>query len=158
MPQLFRYTFPDAMCTVRNPKPYMAERMVNYAVAFGCKFEMELRYLTDQRDIRNDAEPEMRKYARAVADLRRKYEDYLLLGTFRADEGIENDDPSLIATRFLGENGKSVLVLWNDAEETRPVQLKLSGMKAMRYETIVGSGEGMPAFLEANSLAIVEVE
>ena len=158
MPQLFRYTFPDALCTVRNPKPYMDARMVNYAVAFGCKFEMELRYLTDQKDIRNDAEPEMRKYARAVADLRRKYEDYLLLGTFRADEGIENNDPSLIATRFRAENGKSVLVLWNDTEETRPVQLRLSGMKAMRYETIVGSGEEMPAFLEANSLAIVEVE
>jgi len=158
MPQLFRYTFPESMCTVRNPKPYTEERMVNYAVTFGCKLEMELRYLTDQIDIRNDAEPTKRVYVKAMADLRRKYEDYLLLGTFRADEGIVNDDPSMIATQFKAEDGRKAIVIWNDADSTRPVHVQLDGMKAVRFETIRRSGEGMPWQLGPNEVAVVEVE
>ncbi len=158
MPQLFRYTFPEAMCTVRNPKPYTEERLANYAVAFGCKLEMELRYLTDQIDIRRDAEPNKRIYTKAVADLRRKYEDYLLLGTFRADEGIVNDQVGMIATQFKAQDGRKVIVLWNDADYTRSVQVQLGGMKAVRYETISKEGAGMPWQLGANELAVVEVE
>ena len=158
MPQLFRYTFPESMCTVRNPHPYMDERMVNYAIAFGCKFEMELRYLTDQIDIRRDAEPEKRKYAKAMADLRRKYEDYLLLGVFRAEEGILNEDSAIISTVFKAKDGRKAIVLWNDTDSARPVQIALEGMKAIRYETLRHHGAGIPRQLEANEIAIIEAE
>ena len=158
MPELFRYTFPESMVTVRNPKPYMDERMVNYAFTFGCKFEMELRYLTDQKEIRADAETEKRIYGRAVADLRREFEDYLLLGTFRADEGIQNTAPGLIATQFKARDGRKAIVLWNDTDHPAPAAVQLCGLKPLRYATIRARGEGMPAMLGPNEVAIVEVE
>lgn len=157
MPELFRYTFPEAMCTVRNPNPYMDERLVNYAFVFGFKFEMELRYLTDQRDIRADVEAQKRIYAKAVADLRREFEDYLLLGTFRADEDVESHDPALIATQFRAPDGRRAIALWNDTDQSRLVKIDIKGMRPLHYATVRARGEGMPARLGPNEIAIVEM-
>ena len=157
MPELFRYTFPQTLMTARNPNPYMDERLVNYAFVYGFKLEMEVRYLGDQQDIRADAEPEKRIYAKAVADLRREYEDYLLLGTFRADEGVVCHTPGLIATVFQAEDGRKALALWNDSEDECTVCVELQGLNALRYATLQARGDGMPARLAGNQIALVEL-
>ena len=157
MPELFRYTFPQTLMTARNSKPYMDERLVNYAFVYGFKLEMEVRYLGDQQDIRSDAEPEKRLYAKAVSDLRREFEDYLLLGIFRADEGIACYTPGLVATVFRAEDGRKALALWNDNDDERTVRVDLQDMQALRYATLRARGEGMPERLGANEIAIVEL-
>ncbi|MBE5784069.1 MAG: hypothetical protein E7329_12250 [Clostridiales bacterium] len=157
-PQLYRYTFPETMCTVRNTQPFIAERMVNYAFAYGFKFELEIRYIIDQNDIRRDAEPEKRKYAKAVADLRREFEDYLLLGTFRADTGILNDDPLMIAMRYVAQDGREAIAVWNDRDVAQPIRFTTPGLKAVRYAGIERRGEGMPEKMNPNEVVIIEME
>ncbi len=155
MPQLFRYCFPDTLVTVRNPRPYMDERMTNYAFAYGFKFEMELRYDTDQRFIREDQAPEKRLYAHEVAKLRRSYEAHLLLGTFRADEGILQ--ANVIANIFVAEDGSRVAALWNDSDQPLKPELTLERGQVARWANQSAQGEGMPEELQPNGIAVLEI-
>lgn len=156
MPQLFRYCFPDTMITVRNPKPYMDERMTNYAFAFGFKLEMELRYDTDQIFIQEDHAPKKRIYTKQVSELRRKYEDYLLTGTFRADEGIES--ANVHANIFKAADGSRIIALWNDTDQTVIPQITLSSGRISGWANINGEGDGMLTELAANSIAILKIQ
>ncbi len=157
MPELFRYCFPETMITVRNPKPYMEERMTNYAFAYGFKFEMELRYDTDRSFIRNGEEPEKRLYAKKVADLRRKYEEYLILGTFRADEGIEKS--SVYANIFVTADGRRAAALWNDREEPVKPELVLTNGRISGWANADGEeGSGLPDSMPPDSILFVLIE
>lgn len=158
MPALFRYCFPGTCVTIRNPMPCTEQRYARYAFAFGLKLEMELRYLSDRIDVLRDFEPGMREYCKAVADFRRKHEKYLLLGSFRADEGIENPYETLIATRFVAEDGGEAVALWNDSKEKRSLsEVKISG-RALSWESLTQKGEGMPESLESGEIALVFIE
>ncbi|MDY2792404.1 MAG: DUF6259 domain-containing protein [Eubacteriales bacterium] len=156
MPELFRYCFPGTMITLRNPQPMMDERLVNYGFLFGFKFEMELRYDTDQRFIREDAAPERRVYAKKVSDLRRKYEDFLLLGTFRADEGIEH--ANVYADTFVAADGRRAVALWNDSLETIRLDLALTKGTVASWATVDGEGSGMLERMAPNSVALLLIQ
>lgn len=153
MPELFRYCFPKTLITVRNSNPYMDERLVNYATLYGFKFEMELRYDTDRQFIRNDEAPEKRIYAKKTADLRRKYEDYLLLGTFRADEGISH--ANVLASVFQTDDGRSLAVLWNDTEKAIVPEIGFDGLQVASWADIHGEGSGTPKEMAPNSLMLL---
>lgn len=155
MPELFRYCFPDTMITVRNSRPYMDERLTNYAFAYGFKFEMELRYDTDQIQIREDQEPEKRMYAKQVATLRRQYEDHLLLGAFRADEGIRRSN--LIVNVFVAADGSRVVAVWNDSEAPVKPELEMEKGTVAGWSTISGEGEGLPGELQPNEIAVIRI-
>ena len=144
------------MITLRNPQPTMSERLVNYGFLYGFKFEMELRYDTDQRFIREDAAPERRIYAKKVSDLRRKYEDFLLLGTFRADEGIEY--ANVYADTFVAADGRRAVALWNDSDETVKLDLILTSGTVASWATIDGAGEGVPESMAPNSVALLLIK
>ena len=155
MPALFRYCFPRTMITVRNAQPFMDERLVNYALLYGFKLEMELRYDTDKRFIRAGGDEEKRVYAKRAADLRRRYEKWLLLGEFRADEGIASANAQ--ASVFSASDGSRAVVLWNDTDaEIAPV-LALTDGSIARWATIDAEGEGMPARLAPNGVAVMLV-
>lgn len=155
-PQMFRYTFPESICTVRNPAPYIGKRMAAYAFAFGCRLEMELRYQTDREEILADTWPELREYAAQTAALRRKYEKYLLLGRFRAEDGIVNPHEDLYAERFEAEDGTSVLALWNDSGAPVQPELETAG-RPLRWETADAEGTGMIPVLGPGGIAVVEL-
>lgn len=156
MPQLFRYCFPETMITVRNSHPYMEERMTNYAFEFGFKFEMELRYDTDLIFIREDSAPEKRIYAKQVADLRRRYEAYLLTGTFRADEGIIA--ANMYANVFRAADGTRVAALWNDSDEALVPRIELEQGNIVGWSTVNGDGEGVIGKLPSNGIAVLRIQ
>ena len=156
MPELFRYCFPETMITVRNAQPFMDARLVNYALLYGFKFEMELRYDTDKRFIRAGGDEEKRVYAKRIADMRRSYEKWLLLGEFRADEGIEA--VNVQASVFRAADGSRAVVMWNDTDaEITPV-LRLTDGKIARWAMPDGEGDGLPARLAPNGVAVLLVE
>lgn len=155
-PELFRYCFPDTMITVRNPYPYMERRMVNYAFAYGFKFEMELRYDTDQQFVRENRAPEKCRYAKATADLRRKYEAHLLTGTFRADEGMKN--ANVIANTFLAADGSRIVAVWNDSENEIKPEITILGGKVSGWSTIESEGAGMLEKLPPDGIAVLTIE
>lgn len=156
MPQLFRYCFPETMITIRNPYPYMEERMTNYAFEFGFKFEMELRYDTDQIFVREDYAPEKRIYAKQVADLRRKYEEYLLMGTFCADEGIAT--ANMLANVFRAIDGSRIAALWNDSPNVLRPEVVLTNGKVIGWSTVDAEGEGMIEQLLPNGIAVLRIQ
>ena len=155
MPEMFRYCFPETPGTTRCSHPKMKTRDVNYAFEFGFKFEIELRYRSDKADVLADFAAAGRVYAKAVADLRRKYEKYLLLGTFREAEGVKNPYRTLYVERFVAEDGTSALALWNDSTVERSTDGVTFDGKALHWETITASGDGMISTLRPNEIAVV---
>lgn len=63
-PDIFRFTFPETLITIRNPNPYVTRRYANYATFYGFKLEMELRYISDKEYIEADEGKEDRKYVK----------------------------------------------------------------------------------------------
>lgn len=156
MPQLFRYCFPGTLITVRNKNPYMDERLTNYAFEFGFKHEVELRYDHDLVLVREDQFPQKRIYARKVVDLRRRYEEHLLMGTFRADEGIAC--ANVYANVFKAADGSRVVALWNDTDDEIKPEVVLEKGKVAGWSTIDGDGDGMIEKLPSNGIAVLIIE
>ena len=154
-PALFRFCFPDTVITVRNPAPHIAPRMANYALAYGLRPEMELRYQADCTDIRNDAYAEWRTYACQVAQLRTRYRDLLLRGTLQDDRLIAAVNPALIATCFVRDDAMAI-VLWNDtaASQTLDGLRTQPGWTLTEYATIQETAASLPASLPAGAIAV----
>ena len=144
MPELFRYTFPETMITIRNPKPYVERRFANYALLYGYKLEMEIRYAPDRRFLESDEDPASREYVRQVAQMRRRHEDYLLLGRFAAGEGLAGVAPGLVAAVFVRQDGKRACVLWNDTDGPLPVRVRAEGTVWNACATPAGDSDGIP--------------
>ena len=129
--------------------------MANYALAYGLRPEMELRYQADCTDIRNDAYAEWRTYACQVAQLRTRYRDLLLRGTFQDDRLIAAVNPALIATCFVRDDAMAI-VLWNDtaASQTLDGLRTQPGWTLTEYATIQETAASLPASLPAGAIAV----
>lgn len=156
MPELFRYTFPETLITIRNPLPYVTRRFANYALTYGFKLEMELRYQTDRDLIEADERPEDREYVTAVSALRRCFEDTLLTGRFLAQEGLTRDMPDTVkSTVFIAENGRKAVVLWNDGNQASKIRLMLAGTNLNAWCCTDGEGTGIPEEIEPDRLMVL---
>lgn len=152
MPEMYRQTFPEMLSTVRNPRPYIDQRMANYALTYGFRFEMELRYLSDREFVEENRHPEWKEYARAVCALRKKHAELLLNGTYSCDEALTQANPALSHGVFT-RDGAQCLVFWNDTDEQLP--LNLCGREIARWETPSAQGEGAPASIAPNSVVVI---
>ena len=158
-PDLFRFCFPDAIITIRNPQPYVDRRAVNYAFAFGFPIEMELRYRADREDVLADKFAEKREYAAKIAALRVKYKDMLARGTYIDDECVENPAPTMIAKAFESE-GTVAVTLWNDSAEARTPAIAVcrprsrDALKLVRFETADGLVSDKLEEMAADSVAV----
>lgn len=152
-PWMFRYCFPEVIMTLRNPAPELSPRYVNYALLYGFRFEMEIRYATDQETIRAHLHQDWDLYAQKIAVLRKKHAGLLLMGTYRDQEGYKNGNPAICSSRFEAQ-GKSVIVLWNDTEE--PQQIKLSAKGTMTgWENEEQEGKEIPETLAPGKILLV---
>jgi hypothetical protein len=154
-PALFRYCFPNDVITTRNPNPHISTRLSNYALAFGFRPEMEIRYQADCDDVLNDKYQQTREYALKIASLRQQFANELLLGTFVDNDEIASCDPHIIATSFVNQNTMAV-VLWNDT----PNQYPLDNFKAKEGWTVdaIATSDGpldkLPAAIEPWQLIV----
>ena len=152
MPEMFRHTFPETLSTIRNGRPYISPRFANYALCYGFRFEMELRYLRDKREIEENIRPEWREYSRRICSLRRKYADMLLNGAYRCDPALSRKNPALMHGVF--ENGeKRAVVFWNDSEETLP--LRLCSQAFSRWVSPEAEGSGIPETIAPQSVLVL---
>lgn len=156
-PALFRYCFPDTIITVRNPSPRIPQRMANYALAFGFRPEMEIRYQTDREELLADVYAEERVYAQKLSALRLRYPQLLLRGRFVDTDLIGASNPALIATSFVAEDGQSMaVVLWNDTDAAQSTQpfAPVDGWRFLEYETPDGTAPELPETMPARAIAV----
>lgn len=152
MPEMFRHTFPETISTLRNAHPYIEPRMINYALCYGFRFEMELTSLSDKQFAESDMRNEWQAYAREVCAMRKKYADMLLKGDYSCSELVTRANPALNHGLFSSGDRKC-LVVWNDTDDKAPFDAR--DLNVIRWESVSGGGEGAPDGVEANSAAIL---
>lgn len=148
-PEMFRYTFPEAMSTIRMPTPMMGRAMANYACAYGFRSEIESRYAPDVRYLRENIVPDAAEYAHVISkpnialmqsvppgdatrylkqmiDFQRANADLLWHGRFVDEEGFTLEGQGLVAKGFAGGDRLGVLV-WNPGDKPAPFFLTAPG-------------------------------
>ena len=152
-PQLFRYTFPDVISTTRFPAPRVDPKQVNFALACGLRFELEVRYRPDVDTLRQGAGSELRDYFRSVSLLRDRYWDLIGSGTFQDTDGVVNKNLAISATVFSHADRLAV-VLWNKSGEEQPVQITVPGKTFREAANIDGPLSGVPVRLKPQQVAV----
>ena len=149
MPELFRHTFPNVISTINNKNPSLTARQVNYALCYGFRFEMSVCSMKDKQFLENSNHSEYHAYAKDVCALRKKYSSLLLKGTYSCDSCLAQANPCLNHGLFITE-GQECLVLWNDTDQTLPINL--CNRHAIRWETIELKGDDAPECILPNRL------
>jgi len=173
MPEVARYAFPELQVTMRVPTPIVTRSAVNYAALYGYKHELEVRYTPDRAYLEKGVKPKLADYGtvrqkpaldtmlktdpnvagaylKQVADFQRRHRNFLLRGRFLDNVGVElgGDSKSVAATRWLADDGRVAVLVWNASSEPRHLELKVDGVK---WASAV-----LP--LAANSLRLYTVE
>ncbi len=120
-PEMFRYTFPEAMSTVRVATPMIGRAMANYVCAYGLRYEIESRYAPDVRYLRENRVPEVEEYREVlgppdvgmmratppeeaaaylqkIIEFQRSHADLLWQGRFVDEEGFAAQGGPLVAS------------------------------------------------------------
>jgi hypothetical protein len=154
-PELFRYTFPETICTIRNPRSYISRRMANYAFVYGMPLEMELRYLDDKCSAQENRNAADREYACQLTRLRVKYREHMPPGRFLDEECLRNGNTAIVAKAF-GNNDGIALALWNDSACAQDVKLNLPEYKIIMTAYIDGSTiDCLPEKLQPQQIALI---
>ncbi len=151
-PELWRYTFPELVTSIRLPVPLALREQANYAATFGMRSEIETRYAPDRAFLVEGKVPAGREdygtvvnvpdlkamqsvdrdvaqaYLKSVCDLQRAQAKYLLRGRFVDDEGFSCANPALVAKRFVADDGTSAVCVWNVSD--KPAAVEIEGLGA----------------------------
>ena len=149
-PEMFKYTFPEVLNTVRNPSTVANRLIMNYGTVFGLKQELESRYAADVRHLKEDRIPvpedyhdviskpnldlvtnedpvAAKKYMRQVIDFQRDNADLLWQGRFIDEQRFSlKADAEVMAKAFFSGNRMGVIV-WNTGHREQEFSLDVPG-------------------------------
>lgn len=151
-PEMLRYTFPEYVISDREATPIKDRTMSNFAVAFGFRHDIEIRYGYDRvycdtgklptaADYKGISAPsniekmnrgsyeEQTSYLRKINEFQRKFGEYLLYGKFVDSDGFNVTSDGLgelVVNRWLGEKGGSAVLVWNAG--SKPQRVVISGL------------------------------
>ena len=150
-PEMFRYTFPESVITIRHSNPSQTRFILNYNIMYGFRNEIELRYAADRRYIKDGIIPKeedygnvkgklnldiineagspvnANRYHKQVLNFQKKHADLLMTGDYLAGNGVELEASSdyVIANAWTADNGNKLgILVWNVSDE--PVNYKVS--------------------------------
>ena len=146
-PEMYRYTYPEVMSTIRIPTPMMNRLAANYVCAFGFRYEIESRYAPDVRYLREDRVPhtseyaevlsppdvnmmqatppkEATRYLKQVIEFQRANADVLWRGRFTDDQGFTFQGRDLVAKGYVAGDRLAVLV-WNPGDKPAAFTLRV---------------------------------
>jgi hypothetical protein len=156
-PQLMRYTFPEVISTSRQQAPRLDAKQVNFAFAYGFRFELEVRYRADMETIRRQEKTHLRDYMKKVSGLRDRYWELLGSGTYMDDRGVENRNRSLTVTRFA-KGARCALAVWNNTGSPQKVAVEVPGKRFVEAAGVDGKFSGMPGTLAPQEVAVAIFE
>jgi hypothetical protein len=108
---LYRYTFPELIMTNRECGMDEIDYRANagYSFIYGLRFDMSIfRCCGTLSDIPNYA-----TYLASLNQLRDRYQDFLLKGTFIDEEGFALDNRQLVGKAYRADDGRIAVALWN---------------------------------------------
>lgn len=152
-PELFRYCFPNTVITIRNPFPYITPQVANYALTFGLRLEMELRYLDDVDYVLEDRTPQWRNYAAKITALRKKHWDILGHGKFSDEELLMNENERIVSKSYVKDDLMAV-VLWNDNAASENIKLNVKGFALTGVSTVDGSNKQLPGTIKPQEVLV----
>jgi hypothetical protein len=149
-PELFRYTYPEVMSTIRVPTPMMDRGMANYACAYGLRYEIESRYGPDVRYLLENRVPEVAdyqhvinkpdvgmmkatppeeaaRYLRQVIGFQRANADFFWRGRYTDSAGFTLQGEDLVAKGFEADGGRFGVVVWNPFGKTARFTVTVPG-------------------------------
>jgi len=153
-PELFRYTYPEVMSTIRVPTPMLTRAQVNHACLLGFRYEIESRYAPDVRYLKEDRVPEAQEYEQVISKpdiaamqatppqqatrylaqviaFQRAHRDVLWHGRFTDDEGFTLQGPAgLLAKSYVAGRQRGILV-WNPTAEPATFALEVPHSKLL---------------------------
>ncbi len=155
-PQLYRYTFPEIVCTDRGLRDDTdVERRVNINLLYGFRNDIEIyrcRALIDEA-------PLYQSYLARVNEIKERYADELLLGRYNDVFGFELSNDNVTATSFLSENGMAVVITNDLAEKgTLSTEVAVPGYEFVEAST-TGTAkvfpDGSSVILNQHDLAVL---
>lgn len=146
-PEMFRYTYPEVMSTVRVPTPMMDRGMANYTCTYGLRYEIESRYGPDVSCLLDNRVPDVRdyehvnnkpdvammratppeeaaRYLRRVIEFQRANASLFWHGRYTDDQGFSFKGDGLIAKGFEAGDRFGVVV-WNPGDAPAPFTLSV---------------------------------
>ena len=174
-PELWRFTFPELVTTLRAPMPAVTRAMANCAATFGFRHDLELRYAPDRAFALDGRLPTRADYGtvktppdlaalaeasperacadlKAVCDFQRAHAKYLLRGRFADDEGFVCANPALVAKGFVAADGARAVCVWNVSRRPQPVRVDGLGEPSAAFAP---AGTPTTGDLPANSLRLL---
>lgn len=156
-PQMYRYTFPDVVMTARQQAPRADAKQVNFALAYGLRFELEVRYRADMETIRQNDKPHLKEYLRKASALRDRYWKLLGSGRFIDNRGIESTNAAVSVTGFENEARRAVVV-WNNTTQTQTTAVSVPGYRFVEARGVDGAVGAAPLELKSQQIAVLMYE
>lgn len=158
--EMFHYTFPENVVTIRMTSPSNSRFSMNYNLSFGFRNELELRYAADREYLKHKKVPKIEdyvnvrtvssvkiiremeetgdpaasvKYYKQTLDFQQEHAELLKHGRYLAGNGVQFEASSqyAMANAWATQDGKRLGVLvWNLSDEEVAYDVAYKGFKA----------------------------
>ncbi len=98
--------------------------------------------------------PRYAAYLGKLNRIRDEHSDLLLEGTFVDDEGLELDNPSIVAKSYKTA-GRLAVVAWNPASESQPLRIQAPGYRLNNVVTVDAEAGLSLKTLNPNQIAVL---
>jgi hypothetical protein len=154
-PELFTYTFPEVVLTVRQHLPAHDKYSINFGLFYGFRNETELRYAADRNYMINGVVPtqddygpvlevvnipyikqagnpiEFNSYYKQALTFQKEHADLLMEGHILPHDGIRLESSGkVLANGFLSGSGEELgVMVWNLSDEPTTYKVAVSGWR-----------------------------
>ncbi|WP_202863901.1 DUF6259 domain-containing protein [Ereboglobus luteus] len=153
----FRYTFPEVIVSDREIRDDTdIERRVNNTVLKGLVNDIEIYRCRDLID----KTPTYQAYLAKINEIKQRYIDLIVAGTYRDTEGFTNSNPQVEARAYTNGNGMAVVVT-QTVEAPQTTAITVPGYKYKESRTANGatvSKDGGKVSLGQHALAVLVYE
>ena len=155
-PEWFRYIFPEVITTDRDIRDDIdIERRVNMALLRGFRSDVEIyrcRAIIDET-------PHYKAYLAKANQLRDKYRDIILNGTFQDTDGFILSNRELFASAFTSGNRMAVLLTQSHKLKIE-TKLQVPGYRYLEHDglnniKVSGSGDTLDVQLNKHGLIVI---